>query len=52
MPRLAFPVSFGTEFRLHALFFINRDIAMASNSSGFHRVNMEAVLNLKLCASC
>ena len=37
-----FPVSFGTEFRLHILFFLNRDIAIASSSSGFRRVNVES----------
>jgi len=37
-----FPVSFGTEFRLHALFFLNRDIAIASTSSEFRRANVES----------
>lgn len=37
-----FPVSFGSEFRLHALFFINRDITISSESSGFQRANVES----------
>jgi hypothetical protein len=34
-----FPVSFGTEFRLHVLFFVNRDISVSADCSGFKRAN-------------
>ena len=39
-----FPVSFGTEFRLHVLFFLNRDITVSSQSSGFRRANVESTI--------
>lgn len=32
-----FPVSFGSEFRLRAVFFIKRDISMSMEASGFLR---------------
>ena len=35
-----FPVSFGTEFRMHILFFLNRDITVSSENSGFRRANV------------
>lgn len=37
-----FPVSFGTEFRLHAVFFINRDITVSLENSGFQRTNVKS----------
>ena len=37
-----FPVSFGTEFRMHVLFFLNRDITVSSENSGFRRANVES----------
>jgi hypothetical protein len=37
-----FPVSFGTEFRLHVLFFINREISVSLENSGFHRARSES----------
>lgn len=37
-----FPVRFGTEFRIHVLFFLNRIITIASESSGFRRANVES----------
>jgi hypothetical protein len=40
-----FPVSFGTEFRLRAVFFINRDITVSLENSGFRRANVESVIN-------
>jgi len=39
-----FPVSFGTEFRLHVLFFLNRDITVSSQSSGFRRASVESTI--------
>ncbi len=37
-----FPVSFGTEFRLRAVFFINRDITIALENSGFERAKVNS----------
>ena len=37
-----FPVSFGTEFRLHVLFFLNRDIAVSVENSRFQRAKVES----------
>jgi hypothetical protein len=39
-----FPVSFGTEFRLHVLFFINRDISISAESSGFKRADVASTI--------
>jgi hypothetical protein len=36
-----FPVSFGTEFRLRAVFFINRDITIALENSDFERTRVQ-----------
>lgn len=36
-----FPVSFGTEFRLRAVFFINREITISLENSGFQRAHVE-----------
>jgi hypothetical protein len=35
-------VSFGTEFRLYVLFFINREISVSLENSGFHRARSES----------
>lgn len=35
-----FPVSFGTEFRLHAVFFLNRIITVSMESHGFRRASV------------
>jgi hypothetical protein len=40
-----FPVSFGTEFRLRAVFFINRDITVSVENSGFRRANVESTVD-------
>lgn len=40
-----FPVSFGTEFRLRAVFFINRDITVSLESSGFRHANVESTID-------
>jgi len=37
-----FPVSFGTEFRLHAVFFINREITVALENSAFQRAKVQS----------
>jgi hypothetical protein len=37
-----FPVGFGTEFRLHILFFLNRDITVSLENSGFQRTKVES----------
>ena len=40
-----FPVSFGTEFRLRAVFFINRDITVSLENSGFQRAHVESAID-------
>jgi hypothetical protein len=42
-----FPVSFGTEFRLRAVFFINRDITVSLENSGFQRAHVESAIDYK-----
>jgi hypothetical protein len=37
-----FPVSFGTEFRLRAVFFIKRDITISLENSGFERAKVNS----------
>lgn len=37
-----FPVSFGTEFRLRAIFFINRNISIALENSNFEHTHVES----------
>jgi hypothetical protein len=37
-----FPVTFGSEFRLRAVFFIKRDITMSMEASNFSRTNAES----------
>jgi hypothetical protein len=37
-----FPVSFGTEFRLHAVFFINRRITVSMENKNFRRATVES----------
>lgn len=39
-----FPVSFGTEFRLRAVFFINRDIIVSLENSDFRHANIESAI--------
>ena len=36
-----FPVSFGSEFRLRAVFFIKRDITMSMEASGFRKAQID-----------
>ena len=40
-----FPVSFGTEFRLRAVFFVNRDIAVSLENSGFRRASVKSEID-------
>lgn len=40
-----FPVSFGTEFRLHALFFINREITVSLQNSDFEKTHVDSVIH-------
>lgn len=37
-----FPVSFGTEFRLHALFFVKRNITVSLENSAFERAKVQS----------
>ena len=39
-----FPVSFGTEFRVRAIFFVNRDISIALENSGFERTHVKSTI--------
>jgi len=39
-----FPVSLGAEFRLHVLFFINRDIAISLQNSAFEHTDVQSVI--------
>jgi hypothetical protein len=39
-----FPVSFGTEFRLRAVFFINRDISVSLENAGFRRASVDSAI--------
>lgn len=37
-----FPATFGTEFRIHVLFFINREISVALENSGFEHTHVQS----------
>lgn len=37
-----FPVSFGTEFRLHAVFFINRNISVSVENKDFKKLSVDS----------
>lgn len=39
-----FPVSFGTEFRLHAVFFVNRTITVSMENKNFRRATAESTI--------
>lgn len=41
-----FPVTFGTEFRLHALFFINREVSVSLENSGFQHTHVESKMKV------
>jgi hypothetical protein len=41
-----FPATFGTEFRLHVLFFINRDVSVSLENSGFQHTHVESKMKV------
>jgi hypothetical protein len=41
-----FPATFGTEFRIHALFFINREVSIALENSGFQHTHVESKIKV------
>ena len=41
-----FPATFGTEFRIHALFFINRDVSIALENTGFQHTHVESKMKV------
>jgi hypothetical protein len=41
-----FPVSFGTEFRLHVLFFLNRDISISLENTEFEHTHVKSKIEM------
>jgi len=41
-----FPSTFGTEFRLHVLFFINRDVSVSLENTGFQHTHVESKMKV------
>jgi hypothetical protein len=41
-----FPAAFGTEFRLHVLFFINRDVSVSLENTGFQHTHVESKMKV------
>ena len=41
-----FPATFGTEFRIHVLFFINREVAVSLENSGFEHTHVESKMKV------
>lgn len=41
-----FPVTFGTEFRIHVLFFFNRQVSVALENSRFERTHVESKMKM------
>ena len=41
-----FPVTFGTEFRIRALFFINRQISVSLENSAFERTHVKSTMTI------
>jgi hypothetical protein len=41
-----FPASFGTEFRLHVLFFINREVSVSLENTGFQHTHVESKMKV------
>ncbi len=41
-----FPATFGTEFRIRALFFINRDVSIALENSAFERTHVKSTMKV------
>jgi hypothetical protein len=45
---LWFPATFGTEFRLRAVFFINRDIAVSLQNSDFEKTHVDSAVHYEM----
>jgi hypothetical protein len=41
-----FPASFGTEFRLHVLFFLNRDISISLENTAFEHTHVKSTIEV------
>ncbi len=41
-----FPATFGTEFRIHVLFFINREVTVSLENAGFQRTHVESKMKV------
>ena len=41
-----FPATFGTEFRIRALFFINRDVSVSLENTGFQHTHVESKMKV------
>jgi hypothetical protein len=41
-----FPATFGTEFRIHVLFFINREVSVSLENSGFQHTHVESKMKV------
>jgi len=41
-----FPATFGTEFRIHVLFFINRDVSVSLENSSFQHTHVESKMKV------
>ncbi len=41
-----FPTSFGTEFRLHVLFFLNRDISISLENTAFEHIHVKSKIEV------
>lgn len=41
-----FPATFGTEFRLHVLFFINREVSVSLENSAFEHTHVESKMKM------
>jgi hypothetical protein len=41
-----FPTTFGTEFRLHVLFFINREVSVSLENTGFQHTHVESKMKV------
>jgi len=41
-----FPVTFGTEFRIRAVFFINREVSISLENSGFERTHVKSTIKM------
>jgi hypothetical protein len=46
-----FPVSFGTEFRIHAVFFINRNVSISMENKDFKKLSVDSRIQYGASAS-